>query len=124
MANGILRKMQTKKELAEYLSAACFNPSPSSFLQAIITKHFMSWPGLIVNLINKCLPKSIATAKGYLDQEFKNLQSIKEPPKDEHMEPIQVKDSVSAHDNLYAVFDTKEFASKTYSDQTERFPVK
>ena len=45
----------------------------------------MSWSGLSVNLINKHLPKLIATAKGHLDQEFKNLQSIKETPKDEDM---------------------------------------
>ena len=71
MANGILCKYQTKKDLAKYLSAACFSPAPSTFLQTIRIKHFMSWSGLSVNLINTHLPKSIATVKEYFDQDSK-----------------------------------------------------
>ena len=84
----------------------------------------MSWPDLIVNLINKHLPNLIATAKGNLDQEFKNLQSTNELSKDEDMEPTQEKDNVYTHDIICVVFYSKELVSKKYLDQTGNFPVK
>ena len=76
-ANGTIRLRHTKAELAQYLVGASFSPSKSSLLRAIRRHHFTNWPGLTTNLINKYLPKTIATAKGHLDQEFKNLRLTK-----------------------------------------------
>ena len=75
VANGITKVDQTAGELAQYLSASCFNPSPSALVWTIRRNHLVSWPGITKRLINKHLPKNIATAKGRLDQEIKNLQS-------------------------------------------------
>ena len=47
-------------------------------LQAAIRNgHFVTWPGLEAKLIEKSLLHTVATAKGHLDQEKKNLQSTK-----------------------------------------------
>ena len=77
VANGILRLDKTKKEMAEYLSAALFSPDKSTLLRAIRKEHLLSWPGLTTSLISKHLPKQVATSKGHLDQEFKNIRSTK-----------------------------------------------
>ena len=66
-AKGSIRVDKLKVELAQYLSGACFNPVPSSFLRAIRHNHFTYWPDLTGNLISKHLPKVEATVKGHLD---------------------------------------------------------
>ena len=121
MANGIIRQNQTKKELAQYLSASLLAPANSTLLRAIRRKHLISWPGLTTQLITKHLPKSLATAKGHLDQESKNLQSTKI---DEDIVPSQEPNNIKTHDILCAIFDSTELASKSYSDQTGKFPIK
>ena len=69
-------KKQTTKDIAKYLLAACGSPSISTFLKAIKDGLLQSWQG--INLIQESdLSPSIATAKGHLDQEQKNLQSTK-----------------------------------------------
>jgi hypothetical protein len=69
-ANGILRTNKSNQELATYLHAALDSPTPSTLLQAIWQGHLTTIPGLTTNLIAKHLPKSIATALGYQDQQF------------------------------------------------------
>ena len=63
----------------------------------------------------------MATAKGYLDQEAKNLQSTKV---NEDILPTQEPNNVKKHDMLCAILDSNESASKCYSDQTGKFPIK
>ena len=76
MANGIIRKIQTKKELAQYMSTSLLGPANPTLLREIRQKYFVSWPGLTTQLISEHLPKSRATTKGYLDQESKNVQRL------------------------------------------------
>jgi hypothetical protein len=45
--------------------------------KAIRNGNFITWPGIDSLSIDKHLPKSIASAKGHLKQERKNLQSTK-----------------------------------------------
>ena len=65
--------VQTQVALAKFLHGACFSPTISTFLEAIKAGYLRTWPGLTVQLVNKWLPKSMATAKGHLDQQWKNL---------------------------------------------------
>ena len=67
------------------------------------------------------MPKSLATAKGHLDQESKSLQSAKV---DKEIVPSQEPDNVRTHDVLCAIFDSNKLASKSYSDQKGKFPIK
>ena len=63
--------------MVQYLHATFLSPTPSTFIKAINNNHFISWLGLTANLIQKHLPKSIATLQGYMDTEQQGLQSTK-----------------------------------------------
>ena len=63
-AHVIIRKKQTKRQLATYLHATCLSPAVSTFTKAINNNQFISWPGLTSNLIIKHLPKAHAPIKG------------------------------------------------------------
>ena len=58
-----------------YLYAACFSPPKSTFLHAIKQGFFITFPNLIAQLVSKYLIKSVASAKGHLDQQYKNCRS-------------------------------------------------
>ena len=76
-ANTIIRKDKSKTKIEKYLHAAAGYPVISTFIQAIKKGNFLSWPGIESILFKKHLPKSMATTKGHLYQERKNLQSTK-----------------------------------------------
>jgi hypothetical protein len=50
---------------------------PLTFLRAVQRGHYASWPSLTPLLISKHLPKSLATSKGHLRMQQKNLRSTK-----------------------------------------------
>ena len=85
--NVIIRKQTTKRDLVRYFHACSFSPSKSTFLKAIKKGHFITWPGLTTDLVNKFLPPSVFTAKGHLNQEMKHLQSTKKSYKDILLSP-------------------------------------
>lgn len=76
-ANVIIRKKQTKIDLANYLHATCLNPPTTTFLRAINNGHFISWPGLNHKLVSKLLPKSMCTYQGHMKSEKQGLKSTK-----------------------------------------------
>jgi hypothetical protein len=76
-ANGALQNTGTKQDLVTYPHARTFSPLPSTFLQAIQRGHFSSWPRLATSLVTKHLAKSLATSKGHLHMQQKNLQLTK-----------------------------------------------
>ena len=129
--NIIIIKNKTKQQLANYLHGCCFAPKSSTFIRAIKNGNFISWPGLDSTIIDKHLVPSIATAKGHLDQERKNLQSTKTPmtpaPSDnddtDDFFPTPTVDNEKTHDvcAIITPFDPK---STAYSDLTGRFPHK
>ena len=52
-ANMIIRKDQTKTELANYLHACAFSPALSTLQQAKHQGHLLTWPGINeINLVN------------------------------------------------------------------------
>ena len=116
--------------MVQYFAASLLNPSTSTLLRAIRKEHLLSWPGLTTKLISKHLPKRVATAKGYLDAEFKNLRSTKnilpfdKGGPDDDIQPSQEPLNPKTDNLLCAVFDSRELASKSYSDQTGKFPVR
>ena len=68
-------KMTTLQDLVIYLHHACFSPVPSTWIKAIDAGYFSTWPGLTSDLVRKHLPKSVATAKGHLRLDRKNVRS-------------------------------------------------
>ena len=124
-ANAIIRKDKTKTELAQYLHAAAGYPVISTFSQAIKKGNFLSWPGIESLSFQKHLPKSMATAKGHLDQERKNLQSTKvqiklEDDESDHF-PLKDTNNQKTHQAAALIIPFNS-TSKAYGDLTGRFP--
>ena len=76
-ANIIIKKKQTHLKLVNYLHAACFSPTKSTFISAIEKGFLKSWPGLTTKKVEKYLKDSVATAQGHLNQQQQHLQSTK-----------------------------------------------
>jgi hypothetical protein len=76
--NAIIHKDTSKTQLAQYLYGCCGSPALSTWKKAIKNGNCLTWPG-IDTLSLASLPKSMASAKGHLEQERKNLQSTKLP---------------------------------------------
>jgi hypothetical protein len=66
-----------KKDLINYLHAACFSPVKSTWIKAIKNGFFSSWPGLNEPTVEKYLSKSTSTAKGHLNQQRQNARTTK-----------------------------------------------
>ena len=68
-------------ELIAFSHAALFSPVLSTLEYALRSNFIIHFPGLTVPLLRKYPPKSLATAKGHLDQIRKNIRSTKPKPK-------------------------------------------
>lgn len=76
-ANNI-QHCDTKSDLVKYFHQCCFSLVTATWLKAVKAGYFTKWPGLTCDLINKHLPKSEATTKGHLQQQYQNTQSTKQ----------------------------------------------
>jgi hypothetical protein len=133
--NVILIKNKTKQQLANYLHGCCFGPNKKTFIQAIRNGNFITWPGLESSIIERHMITPVATAKGHLDQERKNLNSTKVikindeifPSKlnenNEDFFPSKLNDQAVTQD-LCAMITPFEPKKTAYSDLTGRFPYK
>ena len=127
LANGAIKNVKTKQDLAEFLHACAYSPEPSTLLRAIERGHFTSWPGLTSSLVTKHLPKSLATSKGHLRMEQQNIQSTKitsNLPIETSLDIAPSQEPNNARTNVVftALLPTNDL-KKSYSDQTGRFPV-
>ena len=68
---------KSKQELTLFYHAACFIPTKRTFVDATKRNAFASWPGLTVDLGNKYLPRTEATIKGHIRQQYKGTQSTR-----------------------------------------------
>ena len=109
---------QTQQQLVQWLHAAAFSPSPSTFLDAIQCNFFATWPGLTANIVRRHLTQTDATVKGHLDQQRQRKR--KNPISEE--QPIP---STGTRSNtIYAaILDPATPTGRTYSDLTGRFPI-
>lgn len=74
----VIRKSETKQQLATFLHRALGSPVTSTLLKAMKNGHFVSFPSAFnEDLIKNHLQKSIATVKGHLNQERHGIQSTK-----------------------------------------------
>jgi hypothetical protein len=116
--NAIIRKDTTKTQLVQYLYACCGSPVVSTWKKAIRNGNFLTWPGIDDLSIDLHLPKSIASAKGHLNQERKNLQSTRVPL------PAQDQNNDQSEDTFFPVAMIVPFTAKNtgYHDLPGRFP--
>jgi hypothetical protein len=75
--NATIRKDVSKTNLAQCLHGCLGSPVVSTWKLAIANGNFITWPGIDTLSIDAHLPKNIASAKGHMDQERKNLQSTR-----------------------------------------------
>ena len=115
-ANAIIRKSQTQQELASYLHASLGSPPITTFIKAICAGNLLGWPG-----INTIQPhhiiKSLATSKGHLDQERRNLQSTKINKFSDSEPQLEEKQH-----SCYAIMTAAMPTGQGYTDITGRFP--
>ena len=110
-------EMTTKADLVQYLHRASFSLVVSTWTQAIDSGFFATWPGLTSDLVRKKPPKSLATAKGHLRQDRKNVRSIK---KVTSPNPPTRTPSIQTHIIFMKAI---EVTGKIATDQTGQFPV-
>ena len=70
---GNVYQTSTQAEWIQYLHQACFSPVKTTWIRAIKKGHFLSWPGLTVEAVNKHLTPSTATTKGHIHRNIKNV---------------------------------------------------
>ena len=127
--NVIIRKKETRKNLAKYLHAACFSPVKSTWEKAIDNKNFITWPGLTTSLVRQQLPLSTATVQGHLHSQRKNLQSTKHDVKPDDIHdfedyfPTPEVPVVKSNQVAYVLID-KSTILAAYQDLTGQFPYK
>jgi hypothetical protein len=95
---------------------------PSTWIQAIEKGHFATWPGLTASLVRKHLPKSIATVKGHLNQQRKNLRSTK-ATKSEPIADLSPSTDIPNERSHHVFAATIEITGQISTDLTGRFPT-
>ena len=134
-------KISSIQSSINYLHAACFYPTKTTWIKAINAGFFASWPKLTADAVKKHLNPSPISSRGRIQQTPKNLRSTKNanriaipssPIVDDHAtinktddfpEQIYAQDiseKTMIHEKCNEVF----IKIKTiYSDQTGPFPV-
>ena len=113
---------KSKQELTLFYHAACFSPTKRTFVDAIKRNAFAYCPGLTVELVNKYLPRTEATIKGHIRQQYKGNQSTRmqqEVPIMTQQSPPEIL-TERTHQLFLKV---TECSRKIYTDQTGRFPI-
>ena len=77
---------RTKPDLTQWYHTILFSPVNHNLIQSTKKGYFATWPILTIDLINKPLPPSMATAKGHMHQTRKNIKSTKQ------QEPVRQED--------------------------------
>ena len=106
---------KTQQQLVQWLHAAAFSPSPSTFLDTIQCNFFTTWPGLTPDIVQRYLTPSDATVKGHLDQQRQRQRKRKHPSPEEPPIPSS---GTCSHTIYAAIIDPSVPTGSTYSDLT------
>ena len=117
----IIRRQQPVTDLVRYHHATCFSPVKSTFVKAVGSNSFVTWPGLTKPLIERHLPEQEATALGHMKQERSGLQSTKDETNELEDDwcPTPDTPNVRTKDVVYAVLREEDVA---YIDLPGKFP--
>jgi hypothetical protein len=91
-----------------------------TWLKAIKAGNYVGWPILMKHNVLKCYPKATKTAKGYLNQTWKNVGSTKEKPA-----PLETYDTLRLHGKEVHDVYTKmcKVCETMFFDQTGQCPM-
>jgi hypothetical protein len=109
-------------EHVKFLHASCGYPVPSTWIRAIDSGHFATWPGLTANLVRKHLPQSMATAQGHMHQQRQNIRTTQPPPQIAVPTLQPITDSPNVVTNLVFLAIT-DVHHKMATNLTGQFPV-
>ena len=129
--NVIIRKNETKYNLARFLHAALGGPVNSTLLKAIKLNFLATFPGLTQKLITRNLPPQENTIRCHIKQESQNLQSTKQQVIQTKLEDAEIdafpppdSPNVKTNEVLCMLVQTKQESGKAYIDLTGRFPIR
>jgi hypothetical protein len=117
-------------ELVQYLHALAGFPTKPTWIEAIKSNHYASWPGLTIKAVTKHFPKSKETMKGHRRKGKSGLGSTKTTEPIIKIEPSTVDQthlqaSTKTHDISINVFNIEEEAvGMINTDQLGHFPKK
>lgn len=116
----------TIAQIVAFYHASMNSPAISTFIAAL-SKDFIRFPGLSVDMVRKYPPNSIATAKGHLDQTRQGVQSTKqhddydETIDDWHPVPVA---RLSRRASIYVhTISVHPPSQERHTDLTGRFPA-
>ena len=110
--------------MAQYLHNTAFSPTISTFQAAINKGHFATWPGTETLNFKKIIGTTIATEKGHLDQERKNLRTTKIEINEDFFPSKNTSIANEVYTTMYNVKGLKELNNKAYVDLMGKFPHK
>ena len=112
-------------EMVKFSHAALFSPKDSTLLKALEKHYVKGFPGLTAQTLKKYPPKSVATAKGHLDQSRANQNSTKvkqAPVTSDEMFPAALS-SGNTTNACFVTVQTLQPTRQVHTDQTGRFPT-
>ena len=118
--------MITKGDIVNYLHQAAFSPVKSTFLKEIEAGHFTTCTGLTTEIFRKHLKNSLATSKGHLRQEYKNLISTHaqtNTPTVTTPSTSIITSNKNRARTYWVYMKPIEVTEKIYSDQTGQFTI-
>ena len=95
-----------------------WNPVPQTWIKAIRSNFFATWPGLTAELVQKNLKENIETSRGHIQSNRANVRSTKLLP---NQECHEIMTTEVRHHELF--IKTVKLSGKIYSDQTGCFPL-
>jgi hypothetical protein len=109
------------KQAIKWMHAVCGYPVKSTWLKAIKAGNYVGWPMLNECNVQKYYPKTIETAKGYLNQTRKNVRSTKAK-----RAPLETCDTSQLHGKKVRDVYTKTYRVREtmFSNQTGQFPTR
>ena len=127
--NIIIRKNETKYNLARFLHADIGIPTNSTLLHSIKKNYLSTFPGLTTKLITRNLPPQKSTIRAHIKQEYQNLQSTKVVQvtlEDSHADAFPTPDTPNVKTNgiFCKLMQTKKETGKAYIDLTGRFHIR
>ena len=111
--------LTTKSVLIRYYHQCAFAPRKSTWMRAIENGNYTTWPDLRAEDVRKYLPESIATDKGHMKRERKNLRST-QPTKLEHADTFPKQEHIppGTTDIMCAIYEKTKLQDKNYNDLT------
>jgi hypothetical protein len=118
--NAIIRKDISKTNLVQYLYGCLGSPVVSTWKLAIANGNFITWPGIDTFSIDAHLPKNIASAKGHMDQERRNLQSTRIKLA---TDTIEIENDDDDDDAFFPIADTPNVKTSLQNGMTQIGPA-